>query len=436
MLLALGAGMLHPEMSHAASITVDNGVVVVANDNKCSLVEAILNANSNNQVFTAAGECAAGSGADIINLPGGGAFNLLTAYGGNAFYSDNGLPSITSDITFEGNGAKIERDGTALKFRILAVSSTGNLKLNNTTISGGDTGAWGGGIYVTFNGQATLTGSTIFGNGAYNGGGIATKLGTVSLTHSTVSGNSAGQFGGGLHSNLGTVTLTNSTVSGNEAGNRGGGISVLHGNVMTVTHSTIQGNTAANGGGAIYHLGGTVALTNTTISDNTTTADNGGGILNRGGSTTITNSTITANSAAQGGGGGLHEEHQLAQVYPRPQPGLRQFFPRGERNPSRRRFRANHGQRPQRLRPRRADRRRRLRKLHPWRDRLQRHQQRRERAAGRHHRLPGQQRRADLYPRPGIGQPGDRLCFLGRLPDHHRPARLRPQRRRGRAILE
>ena len=201
----------------------------------------------------------------------------------------------------------------APKFRVLAVSSTGNLKLNNTTISGGSTDAWGGGVYVYNQGQLTLTGSTIFGNGATNGGGIASKLGTVSLTHSTVSGNTAGQYGGGLHSNLATVTLTNSTVSGNEAGVRGGGLTVFFGEVMTVNRSTIRGNTAANGGGALYHIGGTVALTNSTISDNTSTAGNGGGILNRGGVTTITNSTITANSAAQGGGG-LHEEHQLAQV--------------------------------------------------------------------------------------------------------------------------
>ena len=311
--LLLALGTLRPASVGAGAITVDNGIVVVADDNKCSLVEAILNANSNNQVFTSAGECAVGSGADTINL-GGGAFNLLTAYGGNAFYSDNGLPLITSDITVEGGGAIIERDAGAPKFRILAVAASGDLTLNNTTISGGDTTAWGGGIYVGIDGQATLTGSTIFGNRAYNGGGISTKLGTVTLTHSIVSGNSAGQFGGGLQSNLGTVMLATSTVSGNEAGNRGGGITVLHGNVMTAAGSTIRGNTAGNGGGAIYHIGGTVALTNTTISDNTSTSDNGGGILNRGGSTTLTNSTVTANSAVQGGGGGLHEEHQLAQV--------------------------------------------------------------------------------------------------------------------------
>lgn len=313
LLLALGMGALRPPDSHAAALAVDNGIVVVANDGQCSLVEAIINANSDNQVFTAAGECAKGSGADTINLPAGGAFNLLTAYGGPAFYSDNGLPLISSDITIEGNGATIERSG-APQFRILAVAPSGNLKLNHTTISGGATTAWGGGLYVGQSGQATLTGAIIFGNGAYSGGGIATKLGTVTLANSTVSGNTAGQFGGGIHANLGTVTLANSTVSSNEAGNRGGGISVFHGNTVTVNGSTIRGNAAAGGGGAVYHLGGTVALTNSTITDNTTTAGNGGGILNRGGTTTVTHATITANSAAQGGGGGLHEEHQLAQV--------------------------------------------------------------------------------------------------------------------------
>lgn len=311
LLLAMGGGGWGPPEVSAAAITVESGIVAVANDGKCSLVEAIINANSDNRVFTGAGECIAGSGADTITLPGS-TFSLLSAYGGFAYYSDNGLPPITSDITIQGGGATIER-AAASRFRVLLVDDSGDLTLNNTTISGGSTDAWGGGIYVSPGGQATLTGSIILGNQAYSGGGIATKLGTVTLTNSVVSGNTAANQGGGIFSNLGNVTLTDSTVSANEAGGRGGGIAVAHGNVIALTASTVRGNTAGNGGGAVYLLGGTVTLTNTTITDNTATAGDGGGILNRGGSTTITNSTITANSAAAGGGG-LHEEHQLAQV--------------------------------------------------------------------------------------------------------------------------
>jgi hypothetical protein len=315
LLLAMGAGALRTASIGAAAISVDSGIVVLANDSKCSLVEAILNANSNNQVFTAAGECPAGSGADVITLPGG-AFNLLTAYGGSAFYSDNGLPPINSKITIEGNGAAIERDSTAPKFRILAVASSGSLILNDTTISGGATDALGGGLYVYNSGEATLVESTVFGNQAGNGGGVATKLGTVTLEHGTVSGNTAVEYGGGIHTNLGDVTLNNSTVSGNQAGNRGGGISILFGDAehaVATNGSTIRGNTAGNGGGGVYQIGGMAALINSTISDNTATASNGGGFLNRGGTTTLTSSTITNNSASAGGGG-LHEEHQLANV--------------------------------------------------------------------------------------------------------------------------
>ncbi len=55
--------------AHAATITVDNGVVAMADDGQCSLPEAILNANLDSQLYITPGECAAGCGADTITLP-------------------------------------------------------------------------------------------------------------------------------------------------------------------------------------------------------------------------------------------------------------------------------------------------------------------------------------------------------------------------------
>jgi predicted outer membrane repeat protein len=149
---------------------------------------------------------------------------------------------VSSTITIEGHGGTITRDGTAPAFRIFAVNSTGNLTLNETTVSGG-----------------LATGSFSAGGGVLNAGGALT------LTNSTVSGNSTEGQGGGISSNTDrsghTTTLTNSTVSGNSAGGAGGGL--FNGNGLTVIdHSTITQNTAPSGqDGGVESVGDVATLT-------------------------------------------------------------------------------------------------------------------------------------------------------------------------------
>lgn len=307
--LLLALASLRAPVVQAATINVDSSIVAIANDGKCSLPEAMFNANNDNRMFNAYGECAAGVGPDTINLPGG-MFTLQSAYGGSAFYGDNGLPPVTGAITINGNGATIERDANAPKFRILSVAGSGDLKLNDTTISNGDTAVTGGGLYVYINGKATVTGSTIFGNSAYRGGGIHGKLATVAVVSSTISGNTAtSSQGGGIAHNLGTLTILDSTISGNTAATYGGGIANLHGGVVTITGSTIRGNTA-NSSGGVYNIGGTVNFVNSTITDNTA-SNSGGGVHNFGGTVSFESSTVTGNSANQFGGG-LLVIHALA----------------------------------------------------------------------------------------------------------------------------
>jgi len=316
--------------AHAAGITVGGS---------CTLVDAITAANTN----TATGGCAAGSGADTITLSGN---VVLTSVNNSNTQGANGLPVVTSAITIAGNGATISRAGSSPDFRIFEVVSTGDLTLNDTTISGGRSSLFfyffsgpGGGILNS--GTLTLTNSTVSGNaiGGYgfgNGGGIE-NFGLATLTNSTVSGNTAG-YGGGID-NSATLTLTNSTVSGNTANNLGGGIensatmtlnnSTLSGNTsgtsgaaifnngsstLTVNNSTLSGNTAHNSGGAIFNSTATVTLSNTTVSGNT--ADSRGGAIINGGTLTLSNSTVSGNTANfQGGaifnGGTLNLERSL-----------------------------------------------------------------------------------------------------------------------------
>ena len=155
--------------------------------------------------------------------------HTLTAANNSAF-GPTGLPVVSTPITIEGNGSTINRDPMASNtFRIFAINSSGNLTLNETTVSGGA-------AVVSFPGGR--------GGGVYN-------RGTLTLTRSTVSGNSAGN-GGGVFNYYGTATLFDSTVSGNSAGGNGGGVGNLvrgraTGSTATLSRTVVSGNTASAG---------------------------------------------------------------------------------------------------------------------------------------------------------------------------------------------
>ena len=246
-LLALGQA---PAL--AATINVGGG---------CTLVDAITAANND----APAGGCTAGSGPDTLVLPAGSTHTLTAV--NNSTYGPNGLPAVTSAITIDGNGSTITRDPGTPQFRILEVARSGNLTLEETTISGGVTYLGGGGVN-NYEGTLTLSNSTVSGNSAGSGGGGVRNLGVLTLSNSTVSGNTG--YGGGV-SSIGTVTLTNSTVSGNSAGGPGGGLDVA--GTLTLTNSTVSSNSTAGAGGGVFNrIGSTLALIQTVVSGNTASA--------------------------------------------------------------------------------------------------------------------------------------------------------------------
>jgi len=311
--------------------------------NVADLIAAISTANGNGED-------------DVINLAAGCTYTLTAV--DNDTDGPNGLPSIYTKITINGNGATITRS-SASDFRIFHLGYNGHLILNDLTITNGRTplGDDGGGIYSF--GTVIITNSTISGNstasGIYgvdgcpgDGGGIYNAGGTLSLSNSTISGNSTGDgspdpqgcsggTGGGIFNWSGTVTITNTTVSHNSTGKGGDGGTFGYGGsgggifngvgTLTINNSTISGNSTGDGGGVtgvggrdggfgggIYSFG-TVIITNSTISGNSTgdggakhagLGGYGGGIYNRryngGGTLTITNSTISGNSTGNGVG--------------------------------------------------------------------------------------------------------------------------------------
>ena len=126
---------------------------------------------------------------------------------------------------------------------------------------------FGGAIEVY--GTLTATGSTFSGNSANGGGGLGSS-GDVILNNSTISGNSTTGFGGGI-TNYGTMSITNATVSGNSGA--GGGIYSGAG-TLTLANTIIAGNTSS---GSPSNLGSGAILSG---SNNLIGSGSSGGLTN------------------------------------------------------------------------------------------------------------------------------------------------------------
>jgi hypothetical protein len=134
--------MEHP--AQAAVFTIQAGDVA-------ALIEAINTANNNGED-------------DTIHLAAG--TYTLTAVDNDALgFGPTGLPTITSTITINGEGAeatRIVRDVTGPLFRIIGIGDAGVLTLDGVTIAGGNIDGSGGGI-ISF-GALTLKNSVVSGN--------------------------------------------------------------------------------------------------------------------------------------------------------------------------------------------------------------------------------------------------------------------------------
>ena len=89
---ALAVGLVLPTATLAATLDVNSTAdQLIAGNGQCTLREAIINANGDSD--TTAGDCTAGSGADLINVPAG------------TYVLTGGYLLINSDLTLRGAGA-------------------------------------------------------------------------------------------------------------------------------------------------------------------------------------------------------------------------------------------------------------------------------------------------------------------------------------------
>ncbi|MGZ4810288.1 MAG: choice-of-anchor Q domain-containing protein, partial [Thermoanaerobaculia bacterium] len=342
--LALGAVALASPAS-AATIVVNSTADTVANDDgQCTLREAINSANTDSASGVVAGECIAGSGADIIDLSSQSGTITLTG----------GSLDIQDSVDIEGPGPAILTVSGANNSRVFYAyqDTIFDVKIAGLTISDGNpgNGQSGGAIFASYV-NLTLDNDVIKNNYAfYDGGGVYfygrnnTKL---NIANCIISGNYAGDQGGGVYAgeaSNGTV-ITNTTIGdpdlsdandeGNYANGAGGGLFFRGGGYLNVSNSSISGNSAYYGGGVYmkdegydstfdntriqqnkayydgggifaYSPSGTMSIINgSLVDDNSTATGNGGGInFSSGpGSLVVNASSITNNYAYAGGGG-------------------------------------------------------------------------------------------------------------------------------------
>lgn len=345
--------LLLPAVLHAAEIKVVDGLVyAVSGDKKCSLVEAILEAN-NNSITT---DCTNGTnanpamgevGSDTILL-GPSPYVIKDGYQGN----DNGLPPITSMVTIVGQMQNADQPPSKwiltsitrqapLNVRFFHITATGTVQLHKLELSNGahqnggaiyndgtlevyqsylhdnkalatgpDSG--GGAIYNT--GTLIIGKQTIIDhNSAANGGGVfstGTKyqftqnyIGAVYVIGgSQLTMNTATEDGGGLYGTQKAKlsVQSDSVIQGNKATKDGGGIACEVSCSLTVSQAQILDNTAKSGAG-VDGSSATLTFDVGSVLQGNVASASGGGISLYSGSATLTSTTLDKNQAANGG---------------------------------------------------------------------------------------------------------------------------------------
>jgi len=244
----------------------------IAIDGKCTLREAILNANAGEALYT---DCPV---TDTIELPSG--IFTLSLQGINEDQGYTGDLDITRSLNIIGKGMTdtIIQAGDSSSNGIDRIFDIKNdaihFNLEKLTLRYGNTDDQGGGIYFdSSNGKLTLTEVAIFKNTAKHGGGLYVENGDIKIYWSQIAENTAntesGDGGGGINCTAKcTLALLNSAIINNYSAQFGGGIIA---ETAVIRNSTISNNHALAGGGMmdITTQIGSLNLRNVTLTNNT-----------------------------------------------------------------------------------------------------------------------------------------------------------------------
>lgn len=355
-LLVFAIGLASTELASAATISVNSSADTIAEDAFCTLREAIINANNNNQ--SGSTDCAAGQASPTDVITFSGATNnvpiVLSRTGSNENAADTGDLDLTESVIINGNGAfgATEIDGNGSD-RVFEVRNGAAIQMYSLGITNGGSVTVGAGIYV-FSGQLTMQDARVYGNlisagpssGSVSGAGISTR-GPLSLTRVGIESNRiealgalAGQGAGISVGTGGSVNLVTSRILGNtietEAGSAiGGGLFNNPNNVAVntgISSTTFSGNQVISSGdggasgGAINHQSGTLSILRSDIISNLArrTSDSGSSVASGGAiqafdpveinSSTVSGNRVESVDASWGGGLSLGDSGSLNNV--------------------------------------------------------------------------------------------------------------------------
>lgn len=216
--------------------------------------------------------------------------------------------NITNGNTgFEGGGIRFAWGG-----------GTGTLNLNNVSIYG-NTGQWGGGLWVGPDAVVNSENVEIYNNTATAfGGGVRSFGGRVNFSNSIIHDNIA-PLGGGLYATLEggvspVINLTGSDVYYNQAMSGtglGGGVYLREGTLTLGSDSDLISNNAIHGGGA-YLVTSTLTLEGTgSWTYYNTATENGGGVYAQASIINLADSAELYSNSAQTGGGAYLDASSL-----------------------------------------------------------------------------------------------------------------------------
>ncbi|HVF66557.1 MAG TPA: Ig-like domain-containing protein [Pyrinomonadaceae bacterium] len=243
--------------ARANNIDVEVLSDVLAVDQVCTLREAIINANNDAATWP---DCAAGSGADTININPAGTITFAVANapangGDTEQFAARGDLDIVSSMTINGNPSGTTINAAQLD-RIFDINPDGDsdgitppitVVLNNLTITNGrqnDTGA----LMVQANAAVTMNGCTVSNSTSWanDAGGVGVfSGGALTMNNCTVSGNHALLLAGGIK-NEGALTLSGCTVSDNRTDStptRGQGIG-SYSSTTVIRNTVVVGNSS------------------------------------------------------------------------------------------------------------------------------------------------------------------------------------------------
>ncbi len=271
----------------AATINVTTPADEQNVNGRCSLREAMINANLDNQ--SGSTDCLPGNGADII---------VFTEDLSGTITLGSPLPDINQNLTIKGRPDwTIEISGN-YAVGIFEISQGGpTVNLQDLVIAKGSTPNGGGvransGVFLNIK-HCRFT-ENFARYGTY-GGGVLNYKGTVNIIDSEFSKNWA-DIGGAID-NDGTLIVKNCTFQGNEA-RVGSGISTR--GTADIVDSRFESNIIQHSGGGISNSG-ELTLRNSTIAYHETATGQGAGISNVA-IAELDGVTITKNRAGLGGG--------------------------------------------------------------------------------------------------------------------------------------